>query len=99
MNYSLLSQQLPQEDTKGIDVHSWCDRVWLGLLRGVVALASSTQQLWGRVARVANLQSQEAWRKSQRWTHDNGDLYDRAGVEQLSGCIIQAGIATSSLQS
>ena len=56
MRYPLLSQQLPQDDTKGIDVHGWRDGVSWGLLRGVLVLANGTQQLWGRIARIAHLQ-------------------------------------------
>ena len=56
MKNSVLSQQLPQENAKGIDVHSQCDRVSLWLLHGVLVLANSAQQLWGRIARVASLQ-------------------------------------------
>ena len=59
MEYPILRQQLPQKDTKRIDVHSWCDRVLLGLLHGVLVLANGAQQLWSGIARVADLQCAE----------------------------------------
>ena len=56
MKNAILRQQLPQKDTKRIDVHSWCDGVFPGLLHGVLVLANGAQQLWSSIARVANLQ-------------------------------------------
>ena len=101
MRNSFLSQQLPQDNTKGIDVHSWHDRVLWGLLRGVLVLANGTQQLWGRIARVAHLQFARKLGETTDMTSsdDNGHLHNRAGAEQLSGCIIKTGFAMSSLHS
>ena len=87
MKDPVLSYQLPQEDAKGINVYSQCDRVLLGPLHGVLVLANSTQHLWGRIARVPSLHSAAELRRLQMWTFDSGHLDDRAGTERLPGCI------------
>ena len=85
MKNPILRQQLPQNDTKRIDVHSWCDWVLLGLLHGVLVLANGAQQLWSSIARVANLQCAE-------------ELEGTAKVTSRSGVIHMTGLALSSSQ-
>ena len=94
MKNPILRQQLPQNDTKRIDVHSWCDRVLLGPLHGVLVLANGAQQLWSSIARVAHLQMcRRIGRDYKSGLKIRGYVCDRADTEQLSGSIVCIGIA------
>ena len=75
MKNAILRQQLPQNDTERIDVHSWCDRVLLRLPHGVLMLANGAQQLWSSIARVANLQCAEELEGTTKVASRSGGTY------------------------